>query len=753
MSDSESTSNVSQHPVKIQSDSLTGSSDALPGFALPEAALHSIPLPAEFNALVLAATQENRVETILPKFFNPLFRRQGVVNKHTLGALESVGQSLAQLAQEIEGRDRVLELLTAHLNSYGEQVHRRQLGLAHFSDQLAQHVSEATSNLNARLDQGTKDSRLRTDILVASARSVEFRLSEFRTLTAAINRQLEELQGSSKQNQLAFQEQTARLTETNLQANAQFADLRVQTAALQSAAGASQQRLDQLQALAVAANASAHAAAEQVRAEISDALTSLVESTDKKLAELGQQNTTLQSTTLATESRLAEVHALAAAARASARAAAEQVRMELEVVLTNLSQRTDAQFAEQREALVRDQVGPQTELNKRIGTLESSLQQIATGLEARLARLEARQETLESAVKTTTGETEARWASASKREDALVSSTRAAGEGLENLTSDLESMRKDLCALAELGAAASKRQESAEAALGGTNTALETLLPSLQAQLERLAGMGPSVRRRTAADEALKTIAAAQTAKSDGFYVALEARFRGPRTLIRERQSKYLPTIAEARRRVELFPPSSTDLPEAHPLSRLNVEGGVLDLGCGRGEWLDLLKEQGVPVLGVDQNQFFLQVCRQRSCPVADADLMEFLRAAPDASVAVVTGFHVIEHLPIPVLQDMLVHVFRVLRRGGAAIFETPNPGNILTSSLNFLLDPTHVRPVHPEFARLLMETSGFSSVRLEYMSPNDPSNHVGDPDDPLACRFNDYFYGPQDYAVVGLKP
>jgi O-antigen chain-terminating methyltransferase len=165
------------------------------------------------------------------------------------------------------------------------------------------------------------------------------------------------------------------------------------------------------------------------------------------------------------------------------------------------------------------------------------------------------------------------------------------------------------------------------------------------------------------------------------------------------------------------------------------------------------LKEHKVPALGVDQNRFFLKECRRRGCEVIDADLVGFLRDAPSDSVGVVTSFHVIEHLPTPVFQEITRQILRVLRRGGVLIFETPNPANVLTSSLNFLLDPTHLRPVHPAFAQLVFETCGFSSVKVDPLHPFDPSHHVGDPADPLAQRFNNYFYGPQDYAVIGIKP
>ena len=123
-----------------------------------------------------AATKENRVTTVLPKFFNLFFRRQGVVNKHALEALESVGRSLTQLAHEIESRDRVPELLTAHLNSYGEHAQKSHLGLARYAQQLTKQVEEVAGNLQTQLEQDAAAARTRSSILTATSRATELRL-------------------------------------------------------------------------------------------------------------------------------------------------------------------------------------------------------------------------------------------------------------------------------------------------------------------------------------------------------------------------------------------------------------------------------------------------------------------------------------------------------------------------------------------------------------------------------------------------
>ncbi len=622
----EHTSDIPPPLLATQPTQLIRPAGIFPGFALPEAALHSIPLPAEFEELVRAASNENRVKTVLPKFFNSIFRRQGVVNTHTINALESVGRSLSQLAREIENRDRVLELLTAHLNSYGEHAQKRHLSLAHYTQQIAKQIEEVAGNLQSQMERDAAATRVRANILAATSRATELRLKELHERFTTLGRQADDAAGSTEQNKAGLQE---------------------------------------------------HA------------------------------------------ERIAEMRTLLVDSKASSEAAYAQVRRELE-----------ARLAEERHTFE----------HVHADRLEDARQKIET--------LEGRCLVLESALR----ESDAGRHNALAREEALMSSGRASATAQKDLATQIDALRADLGVLAECTDDLRKRQDGMGATLGEVSAASERILPTLQTHLDSLAHATLQPQRQVAAGKALETAITAQTIQADGFYAALEARFRGPRSLIRERQSLYLPVIAQARARVETYPPTPVAGGD-HPLNRLYAGNGVLDLGCGRGEWLELLKEQGVPALGVDLNHFFLQACRQLGCEVIDANLVEFLAAAPAETVTVITGFHIIEHLSLPVLQEVIRNSFRVLRRGGVAIFETPNPRNVLTSSLNFHLDPTHQRPVHPSLAQFILETGGFSAVRLDYLHAYDQSHLVGQPGDPLADRFNAYFHGPQDYAVIGVKP
>ena len=740
-----------QNLPATQSGQLVLPEGKFPGFALPEAVLHSIPLPPEFDVLVQSAVKENSVKTIFPKFFNALFRRQGVVNKHTIQSLVSVGQSLSHLAREIEGRDRILEKLTAHLNAYGEHVQRGQLALSNHFSAYGEHARQEHLALVNFVEQEKAISGTRTAALMTVTRTLDSRLGELQSLTAETNHRIEQVKESVERNGPILRELAARLAE----AQTQTEHLSRQS---QAALADSSLRLDgQMAELR-------DSLLRELAARLAEAQTQTEHLSRQSQAALADSSLRLDGQISKLAEKFVETQTLVAAVRASARVAAEEVRRDVEAALDTLSQRTDERMAELRDSLLRelaarlaetdqrtvarlDEVRQQfvpihtsqrAETDEKITTLASRMDRFMVAMDERMAGIEARlakQETMAAQM------------------DPLVSSLRAAGQANETVAAEVDSLRNDLLVLAGANAGVAKRQEATEATLGGTSAALDSLLPSLRIQLERLSGLGAGKRRQAIAHGAHESVDAAQLMISDAFYVALEARFRGPKKVIRERQSRYLPLIEEARQRVELFPPTLQGPAAKHPLERLHAKGGVLDLGCGRGEWLDLLKEHTVPSLGVDQNRFFLQTCRESGHDVIDADLIDFLRTAPDGSVAAVTSFHVIEHLPIPVFQEMAGHVARILCRGGIAIFETPNPTNMLTSGLNFLLDPTHLRPVHPQFASLVLETAGFTSVRLEFLSPYDESYNVGSPEDPLAKKFNEYFHGPQEYVVIGIKP
>ena len=176
----------------------------------------------------------------------------------------------------------------------------------------------------------------------------------------------------------------------------------------------------------------------------------------------------------------------------------------------------------------------------------------------------------------------------------------------------------------------------------------------------------------------------------------------------------------------------------------------ILDLGCGRGEWLELLRDEGLVARGVDANRIMIKQCRHSGFDVVEGDVIGYLHSLPDGCLGVVTAFHLIEHLPHDVLIALLTETARVLKAGGMAVFEMPNPQNVLVGSCTFYMDPTHHRPLPSALVKFLAEARGLCRVKVIPLHPYDEGLRVSGSE--VAERFNEYFYGPQDYGVIGYK-
>jgi len=280
------------------------------------------------------------------------------------------------------------------------------------------------------------------------------------------------------------------------------------------------------------------------------------------------------------------------------------------------------------------------------------------------------------------------------------------------------------------------RLTALERRLFAGNAQGEALLARLQRIVEDLSQAGQLSPR------AVQEVVQARAASRGASYLAFEDLHRGTRDEIMRRQSVYLPHF------------------------RLSVsdQAPLLDLGCGRGEFLDLCRGAGLPARGVDVNPAMVALCREMGLDVTEADGLAYLRAQPPAGLGGILLSQVIEHLTLDQLTELVALCAEKLAPGGVLIAETVNPQTLSTFAGAFYVDLTHNKPVHPEAARFLWRWAGLGEVEILYLSPTDPEHQLetlpggtGAPDFAGAfnrnvSRLNQLIYGPLDYAVVGRK-
>ena len=179
----------------------------------------------------------------------------------------------------------------------------------------------------------------------------------------------------------------------------------------------------------------------------------------------------------------------------------------------------------------------------------------------------------------------------------------------------------------------------------------------------------------------------------EDFYKAFEDKYRGSRQLIKSRLKAYLPFVETV---ADHYP---------------NAE--MLDLGCGRGEWVELMGEKGFSAKGVDLDDGMLSECRKIGLDVETADAIEYLRQLPNESQVVISAFHLVEHIDFESLLTLVDESLRVLVPGGLLILETPNPENLIVGTSSFYLDPTHEKPLPPNLLAFIPEYFEFEKVKV----------------------------------------
>jgi SAM-dependent methyltransferase len=182
-------------------------------------------------------------------------------------------------------------------------------------------------------------------------------------------------------------------------------------------------------------------------------------------------------------------------------------------------------------------------------------------------------------------------------------------------------------------------------------------------------------------------------------YVVFEDRFRGSQEDVARRVEDYLPLLTAA--------------------------SDIVDLGCGRGELLDLLRARGIAARGVDMNSAMVELCRSRGLDVEEGDALSFLQRQRDDSIGGLVAIQVVEHFEPAYLVRVLETAWHKMRRGAPLVLETINPACWMAFFETYIRDPTHQRPLHPDTLKYLVQASGFTAVDVQFLRPIGPSDRL----------------------------
>jgi O-antigen chain-terminating methyltransferase len=307
----------------------------------------------------------------------------------------------------------------------------------------------------------------------------------------------------------------------------------------------------------------------------------------------------------------------------------------------------------------------------------------------------------------------------------VVGNLLAVSAGVAHLPSIREQMAKDQAKQAELQSLSRQLNEKIDSVIRKLN-ASELVQDNLQQTISLLETNSNSVS--TTAKSSTKKELFADDHLLDKFYTAFEDRFRGPEKMIMDRQKEYLPYFTKSKQ---------IDFSKTP----------VLDIGSGRGEFLQLLSKNKIRSVGLDINHDMVNRANEKGLEAIQGDALSHLQSVKSQTYGAVTGFHIVEHIPFNILLRIIDSTRRSLVSDGFVIFETPNPENLTVGSTTFYMDPSHLHPIPPALLAFTLEFSGFRNVEILRIHPHEKIS-----DSKIDKDVAELVYGSRDYAVIGYK-
>jgi 2-polyprenyl-3-methyl-5-hydroxy-6-metoxy-1,4-benzoquinol methylase len=310
-------------------------------------------------------------------------------------------------------------------------------------------------------------------------------------------------------------------------------------------------------------------------------------------------------------------------------------------------------------------------------------------------------------------------------QEALAARERRMDQALEAIRAEHEEIRTSLGVLRQTNQGLTRRLEQA---LTSAPDSEPGIAGHIRGSVGAFAGAAPPTPVGASASDALTDA-----------YVGFEDQFRGSPEAIRAGLAGY----------VELFAGASN----------------VLDVGCGRGEFLALLAERGISARGIDLNEAMVGVCRERGLEASQADALAYLRAQPADSLGGLLAAQVVEHLEPAYLTRFLTAAFAALRPGAPIVLETINPACWFAFFESYVRDITHVRPLHPDTLKFLLVASGFERIEIRYRAPYpeheklqfvpniETLRDVSDTLNANVEKINRLLFTYLDYAAIGWRP